>query len=662
LKVGRLFLQATLVALCVIGVWQVADEERRAIFQAYDARTTQVRDQQTQAEALCRKFSTVKPLTLPLDGKAIALESAPGAREVAGYVRQALPGARVFVQGVLEEQLGYDLPTVVRGNPPADAVVLRASERKLPDEEAAGVSRGIGHLLELTIVDHLGNQLGYWQGFPGGTCSSARNLVPLQAFLASKGAGAVVLPSSYRKWQDLKVDVFAAKAKRTARPEDFSTPISNPRCQATLVTQQQARDPALQVATASGNVTFRDVKPDRTLPAVACGEDRVAVLFRTDTQVVVAVLSSDGYVLALGRVPMSKAPGREAFRDVAIKGGMLNATLVAFDVDKGGVLSAEEGRNIVISLGAAPEAPRQETALARAEARRFATCSAPPDVPRTVEVHELGSVGGSWEYVQTPGQPPMAFRNIVIDAPLRNVAVSFPEVRIELVWLFTTTSGTDLRYVEISGTQPQTVLFSNPTNAVINVVTDPSCKALFARRSSSRAEYQIRQAFEKRGQREVINPVLLANGSPLITSQYTYQAVESFGMKHISSLHSYLLQLKSEGAIQDATQEDLRRIRQLYYSSMPLWRKAASWFRQDPALEIRSRRPGPGGDSTYMIKGKVLLPKYPLGTMEDSLLIIDKGVEISVADLKEYVVIDANTLSCPAQQRGCPWSEQTQSR
>ena len=147
--------------------------------------------------------------------------------------------------------------------------------------------------------------------------------------------------------------------------------------------------------------------------------------------------------------------------------------------------------------------------------------------------------------------------------------------------------------------------------------------------------------------------MLLANGHPLVTSSATLQALEAFGYKHLSSLSAYMLELKAEGAIEDATPEDIERFRDYYYQGMPATRKVASWFRQDPALQIQSSRGGLG----YVVKRPFPLPKHPTdSTLRETLLLVDKGVALPTGNLAEYLILDANTLNCPGQQRGCPWS------
>jgi hypothetical protein len=352
-------------------------------------------------------------------------------------------------------------------------------------------------------------------------------------------------------------------------------------------------------------------------------------------------------------VPLKKGVEREAFRDVAIQGDKLRATLVAFELDRKGSLVAAEGRRIVATLGTAPPRAKAERDPAALGLTKHEACVAPPALGLEVEVHEMSGVGPAWEYVQLPGQQPTPFRNVIVDAPLRTVALSFQRGRAEMVWLVQATAGTDLRYVEIAADRPQTVILKNPGAASVNVATIASCPLLFGANSASRSVYSIRAAYAQPGAREVIGLVLLANGNPFVSAAATHQALEAFGYRHLSSLTSYLLELKADGAIEDATAADIQRFRDHYYEGMPFGRKVASWFRQDPALEIQSRWGGLG----YVVKRPFPLPKHPAdSTLRDTLLLVDKGVALPTGNLADYMIIDANTRSCPGQQRGCPWS------
>jgi len=656
MRFGRLFILGVFVALAATGLWQMSGDQGRSMMLAYSTRSSpqqQYKERGSRIAALCRKYSSATPLAMKLEGRVISIQGATRGGQIASCVRQALPGARVFVDGLFEDRLSYDVPLFVRAGAPADAIVIRASERLLAEDERQSGMPATLH--EVIVLDPAGNALGQWQGFLSGCPSSdRRDPLPLTSFLASRRAGAPVLLSPRPVRQEVQFEVLTDKAKRVARPEDFTVPVSSPRCAATLVRQGDTRDPALQVATAAGTVLFRFVKAEQTLPAVACSEDRTAVLFRTPTQVAVVSLDAEGYILASGRVPLKKSAEREAFRDVAIEGGKLRATLVAFEIDRKGSLASEQGRMIVATLGTVPEKVKADgSGAASLGLTKHAGCSPPPPLGSEVEVHELSGVGVAWEYVQLSGQQPTPFRNVIVDAPLRSVALSFPGVRTELVWLIQATAGTNLRYVEIAADRPQTVIFKNPGNATVNVATDPSCPLLFGRNSPSRATYSIRQAYSQRGEREVLNLVLLANGNPFVSAAATREAVEAFGYRHISSLSAYLLELKADGAIEDATAQDIQRFRDYYYDGMPLGRKVASWFRQDPALEIRSRWGGLG----YVVKQPFLLPKHPGdSTLRETLLLVEKGVALPAGNLADYLIIDANTLSCRGQQRGCPWS------
>jgi hypothetical protein len=240
------------------------------------------------------------------------------------------------------------------------------------------------------------------------------------------------------------------------------------------------------------------------------------------------------------------------------------------------------------------------------------------------------------------------------------VAVSFQETRVEFVWLIQATAGTDLRYVEIGGQAPQTVLFKNPGNAVVNVASDASCATLFGRNSPSRNKYSIQQGYASRGQHNAIGLVLLANGNPFISAEATRQALQEAGFKHLSSLSGYFLQLKTDGVLQEATIEDVERFNRYYYESLPLGRKVASWFRQDPALDVLSAR----GSLVigYLVRRPFPLPKYPDDGARSMLFMVDRGAPLPRGDLGPYRILDANTLSCPGEHSKCPWSGETARR
>ena len=652
MRAGRLFVLLVVAALGAIGIWRASGEGSRAMVLSLARGSPQQKSSQTQAqrEALCRKYSQATPLAAKLDARVLAVHGDSRTRQVSHQVRQALPAARIFVDGKLEERASHDVPQYVRETAPADAVLLRVSERPLPEGEP---KIGLDMIQELTVLDAAGAVLGRWQGFANGCPSSSRrDPLSLVAFLSSRPAGASAPLPRYPRWQEIRFDVLTAKGRYVARPEDFTDPVSSPLCPATLVRQANARDPALQVRTRAGDLLFKFVKADQTLPAVACSEERAALLFRTPTQVVVMALDRDGYLYAVGRVALNKVAERETFRDVTIEGETVRATLVAFELDRKGTLVAETGRSIVATLGPAPEKAAAGDAPATLGLTRHEACAQPPALPASTEVHELGGVGVSWEYVHVPGQQPRPFRSAVVNAPMRSVALSFPNALGDLVWLVQATQGTDLRYVEISSKGPQTVIFKNPGKAIVNVATDASCPTLFARGSATRNQFNIRAAYSKRGEPEPLAMVLLANGNPFVSAPTTYSAVEAFGFKHLSSLTGYLLQLKAEGAIEDALPEDLQRFRDYYYEGMPLGRKLASWFRQDPAMEIRSRWGGNG----YLVKRPFPLPLHPEGTLRETLLLVDKGVALPQGNIGDYLLLDANSLSCPGQQRGCPWS------
>jgi len=657
MRLGRFFVVGALLAIGATAIWQVGDETRLSWLYLFSSNSPQRQREQHQQElaALCRKYSSVSPLTTSLEGKVVAIDGAQAGR-IAAYLRRVVPSAKAYVNGTLEERPIYGLPTLVRRGPPPDALRVNVAEQVLPQAPAAGRTSSPGRIEVVNVADAAGNPLGAWQGFVGGSCQSANpRPISVQGFLSRSNAWDIAYRSPPRR-PELQLELTAVGAKFVARPGDFTMPPSTAKCPAALVHEGYAKYPMLQVTTRTATVLLKYVQAEQALPAVACSDEHTAIFVRTPTHVGVIVLDADGYVAGAGRVAVTKTSDREAFREVTIAKGKAFATLVSFAVGRKGVLASSQSRTIAVALALAPAggAASVEPEKRRSAFSRYESCAAPPALPPNVEVHELSGVGVAWEYVYVPGQPPVPFRNVVIDAPLKTVAVSFPGTPVELVWLIQATPGTDLRYVEIGARTPQTVLFKNPANAVVNVASDPSCRTLFGRNSPERAKYEIKRAYSVRGQQQVIGLVLLANGNPFVSAAGTRQALQEFGFKHLSSLGSYFLQLKADGVLQEATLEDVERFNRYYYQNLPLGRKIASWFRQDPALDILSAR---GRLSIgYMVMRPFALPKDPDDIARDTLFMVDKGAPLPTGDLRPFRILDANTLSCPGAQRKCPWS------
>lgn len=658
MNLARLFILIFIAISGGIAFWQISDEATALFhwspYQMPAQKTTQER--QTQVTNNCQKYSAVAMLGVPLKGKVIAINGAVSnstINQIASVIKQALPGTPVFVNGTLEERFGFDIQTFVRTGVPADAVVITVTERNV--DTTGDQKRETPNEIVQTVVvsDGAGKKIGQWQGFMNGACAgnSARQ-TSLGAFIASQRfeSNRVSASSRTSSFQDLQFDIQATKTKQVARPEDFLVPTSMPGCMAELIKENDNIVQTLRIMTGGGALKFQYFKENQTLPSIACDENRIAVILRTPTQVSVVSLDRNGFVLGVGRALFKKLSEREAFRDVRIQNGKLHATLLSFEVDNKGALTAYDGRALVVGLGADTEPasnPGDSLGLIK-----YTGCNQTPELDQHIQVHELPDARVAWEYVHIPGQEPVPFRSVVINAPQQSVAVSFPETMIEMVWLVQATPGTDLRYVEISGNVPQTVIMRGATT-VVNVATDSACQTLFSSKSPSRSTFKnIRTAYKERGQVEAIGLVLLANGNPFVSSDFTYQAVSAFGYLHLSSLTSYYSHLSAEGFLAEAKLEDYQRFNDYFSQSTSFGRKVASWFKQDPAMDIHASA---SNRTSYLVKRSFPLPKHPDDTIKDTLLMVEKGVLMPSGNLKPYRILDANTLGCPGTQSNCPW-------
>jgi hypothetical protein len=660
MNINRLFIIVFFATLGAIAFWQIMDEAMVNVYWNVYQVPSQKKSQEKQAQtrSICEKYSAVAPLVTPLKGKVISLQgTATGGTisQIASLARQALPGTPVFANGTIEERVGFDMPTFVRTGIPADAVVVNVATRFVDITEEQKGENKVEGVQTVVVADSTGKKLGQWQGFIYGSCAnvSAPGQVSLAAFFASQrsGSGSVLASSRTPPYQELQFDIQSNKTKQVARPEDFNTPASMPGCAASLIKESDVRDQTLRISTGVGTVLFRYVKADQTLPAVACSDNRFAILFRTPTQVSVIVLDRNGFMLGVGRIPFKKITEREVFRDLRIEDGKLRATLLAFELDKKGTLAAYDGRALVVGLGADPEPPKNfGDALGMV---KHTSCKQPPELDREIQVHELPNMFGAREYVHIPGQEPIPFLSVLVDAPMQSVAVSFPETAIEMVWLVQATPGTDLRYVEISGSVPQTVLVRSAT--AVNVATTEACHTLFSQKSPSRSTFKItRQAYRENGQRRIIEVVLLGNGNPFVSPDFTYQAVSAFGYLHLSSLSLYYSHLIAEGFLKEATIEDYRRFNDYFYKNASMGRRVLSWFKQDPALDIQASA---HNNASYLVKGSFPLPKHPDDSIKDALLLVEKNGMLPSGNLQPYRILDANTLSCAGTQSNCPWAK-----
>ncbi len=627
--------------------------QRQSIYQEKNAQTT----------SMCKKYSSIMPLSVSLKGKAISIQGADSfaVSQIAGYARGALPGTPVFANGEYIESIGYGFPAFVRTGAPADAILVKVSAQQVETGtvEKSQILQSGERGMTVTVTDSAGNMLGEWKGVMGGECYNyyGRNQAPLDAFFASKRS--MVSFQLDRKftspYQDLQFEIQAThNSNQVALPGDFSTPASTLGCEASLIQENNARDKTLQITTGVGKIMFRYIQEDQMLPAVTCNEDQYAILFRTPEQVSVVTLNRHGQIQGVGRVPFKKIVDREAFRDVRIEKGKLHATLWAFEPDKKGTLFAHDGMTLAVALGTAPELAKESGN--NLGLIKYTGCNEPPKLSPEIQVHELPNMTPAYEYVYVPGQAPVPFRSVVVDAPLQSVAVSFPKAATEMVWLIQATPGTDLRYVEITSDKPQTVLMRG-NNTVVNVAKDASCPTLFSGTSRS-SFHNIRRAYAGSGGREAIGLVLLANGNPFVSREFTEQAVNAFGYQHVSSMSGYFMKLKEEGILEEATPEDIQRFNDYYYQSLSFGRKLASWFRLDPGLDIHT-----GTGTGYIVKGAFALPNYPEGSsttpppFTNPLLLVEKGAPIPSGNLQTYIVLDANSISCAGAQSTCPWAK-----
>lgn len=661
MRIGQRFILLFVATLGVTAFGLTLHEETMQRSFAFQSQLIH-QEKNAQATSMCKQYSSITPLSVSLKGKAISIQGADSyaVSQVAGYARAALPGTPIFASGEYIESIGYGFPVFVRTGAPADAIVVKVNAQQVVTgkEIKSPIPRSGEQNLTVTVIDSAGKMLGEWKGFTGGDCYSyyGRNRTPLDAFFASKRSMVSYQLDKQRTplYQDLQFEIQATHTNQVARPADFSIPASMPGCEASLIQESSVRDKTLQISTGVGRIMFRYIQEDQTLPAVACNEDQYAIMFRTPTQVSVVTLDRNGHIQGVGRVPFKKVVDREAFRDVRIEKGKLHATLLTFEQNNKGALSAHDGMALAVALGAAPEpakASGDNLGLIK-----YTGCNEPPKLDPEIQVHELPNMTPAYEYVYVPGQAPVPFRSVVIDAPLQSVAVSFPKAATEMVWLIQATPGTDLRYVEITSNWPQTVLIRG-NNTVVNVAKDTTCPTLFSGTLRSRFQ-NIRRAYAGSGGREAIGLVLLANGNPFVSREFTEQAVSAFGYQHLFSMSGYFMKLKEEGIIEEATPEDLQRFNDYYYQSLSFGRKLASWFRLDPGLDIHT-----GTSTAYVVKGAFALPNYPEGAsttlppFTNPILLVEKGAPIPSGNLQTYIVLDANTISCAGTQSTCPWAK-----
>jgi len=659
MKFGRFFLPAIIAVLAAFSIWQISTPRMASWIFENPYHTKQV-EKERQTEN-CSKYFAVSPLVVSLSGKALVFQKNNYTSRVVSAAKQALSDSPVFIDGIAEERFGNHL-TLVRTTPPGDAFTITVTTQDIHEDTKRKEDRTrrraskIGPIFMVTVADPAGNEVGRWQGLTSTSCSRSSEHVSLAAFFASQRTDSGYQLQRHRgrnaHARNLSIEILSLKVDYVARPEDFSVPMSMHNCPASVFQEDGKTNQTLQVATTAGTLWFRYVKQNQTLPIVACNDRFTAIAFRTGTHVSTLVLDQNQAVIGSGRVHLPQLSDREVFREIEIApNGKIQVVLGIFEVDGSGRLTATNGRKIVATLKEVPG-----TVAASAETLNLTThssCATPSPLETSVPVHEMSGIKVAYEYVQLENEAPVPLINIVVDAPLQSVAISFQKNYMEHVWLIQATPGTNVAYIELAGSAPQTVLLKN-LETVVNVATDRQCPIMFGANSATRSQFNIRRAYRGEKQQEVIGHVILSNGHPFVSYEGTMSALRAGGYRHVASLQHYFAQLKANGSLRDATPEDIQRFRDYYFESMPLSRKIRSFFSDDPGLDIssafRSLEP-------MLIQQAFLLPKHPTTIVRDQLFLIDKNGPYPEGDLEDYLILDANTLTCPGQTSRCPWAE-----
>jgi hypothetical protein len=239
MKLNRLFLPVFAVVLAGLDFWHVSSEDG-ARFLVDDSYA--VERKKTEAmTAMCRKYSAVTPLAVSLRGKTLSVQGANAG--VGSHAKQALPNSAVFVNGIVEDQPGYEAPTFVRSGPPADAFIVKVEERAVEeadkDNKPESGRRSVPASYHVvTVLDPTGTMIGQWQGFLNNSCPVAANRkVSLSAFFASKRTEVEYDLGRERRSRQLAMEIATVKTRYVARPEDFTVPASMPGCSATLIVE-----------------------------------------------------------------------------------------------------------------------------------------------------------------------------------------------------------------------------------------------------------------------------------------------------------------------------------------------------------------------------------------------------------------------------------------
>lgn len=612
---------------------------------------------------VCREHNLVEPLARRVEGATFAIageaESYTKTR-VTMAIKQALPGASVFIDGVQEVYLGMSLPIFSRSRPPATAIVVTVSEIALvppPDPKTTG--RTIDSYQQVVVRKASGVQLGSWQGMlEQSDCPAPEpreKRTSLAEFFASKPAGSSRVLDRPPKQPELKVEYAASSDTYVARPQDFEELSASPDCPASFLPGEPHSDKKLTVPTPGGTVWFTGFDNKRAMPAIVCGAMRTAVLFRAPGTIAVVSLDNDGNLLGTANIQTPATSESEAFRDVRIEGNTVKATLVEFALDGSGVMRSTRAGAVTATLD-----PSVQEAI-RHDVVRHTACDTPPTLDHDVAVWEVSGFYAGNEYVQRPQRAPVPFTYLVADAPLRPLALSLRGTRTKMVWFIHVTEGTDLRYVEVNdSTFPQVVLVSGTARSLVNIATKADCATLFGRKSPGRGRYLIHNAFDPSADATPLKTIRSTDVYPYGDTRTVEDLLSPLGYRYFSRLADYFKALENEGVLTPATTEDLDRFRRYYYEGMPLKERVASWFAANPALDLQSDSWHP----VVLARGEVMLPEHRIGATDDGgyTFLIDRQVPMPTGMRAPFLILDANSLSCAGRFEQCPWRDAPVSR
>lgn len=619
--------------------------------------------EQAAKAKVCREHNLVEPLARRLEGATIAIAGEAETytkTRVAAAIAQALPGASVFIDGVQEVRLGISLPVFSRSRPPATAIVVTVSEIPLvPPLDPKTAGRKIDSYEQVVVRKSSGVQLGSWQGMiEQSDCPQSdprEKRTTLAEFFASKPAGSSRLLGLSPKQPELTVEYATSSATYVARPEDFEELSASADCPAKFLPGEHRSGKKLTVPTPGGTVWFTEFENKRVMPAIVCGAMRTAVLFRAPGTIAVVSLDNEGNLLGTASIQAPATSESEAFRDVRIEGNTLKATLVEFALDGTGVMRSTRAGALTATLDlSVQEATRHDVV-------RHAACHTPPTLEPDVAVWEASGFHARDEYVQRPQRAPVPFTYLVVDAPLRRLALSLRATRTKMVWFIHVTEGTDLRYVEVNdSTFPQVVLVSGTARPQVNIATAADCATLFGRKSPVRGRYPIRDAFDPSADATPLKTISSTGVHPYGDTRRVDDLLSPLGYRYFSRLVDYFKALENEGVLTPATTEDLDRFRRYYYEGMPLTERLASWFAANPALDLQSDSSHP----VVLARGEVMLPEHRISMMDDGryTFLIDRQVPLPSGMRAPFLILDANSLSCAGRFEQCPWQNAPASR